>query len=65
MATIWEAQLGRCGWRAYVAEFTIPAVGIAILFLWFGGTFGFVPLPPTYWISLCLFILSYGVLTIS
>ena len=31
----------------------VAAVGIALPFSWFGGTLGFVPLPPMYWIYLC------------
>ena len=41
----------------------IAAVGIALPFSWFGGTLGFVPLPPTYWIYLGLILVSYAVLT--
>jgi Mg2+-importing ATPase len=41
----------------------IAAVGVALPFLWVGGVLGFVPLPPTYWIYLCLILVSYAVLT--
>jgi Mg2+-importing ATPase len=41
----------------------IAAIGIALPASWFGGALGFVPLPPTYWIYLCLILLSYAVLT--
>ena len=41
----------------------IAAVGIILPFTWLGGTLGFVPLPPTYWIPLCLILLGYAILT--
>ena len=41
----------------------IAAVGIILPFTWLGGTLGFVPLPPTYWVPLCLILLGYAVLT--
>jgi Mg2+-importing ATPase len=41
----------------------IAAIGIVLPFSWLGGFLGFVPLPPTYWIALCLILLSYVVLT--
>ena len=41
----------------------IAAVGIALPFSWFGDALGFVPLPSTYWICLCLILLGYAVLT--
>ena len=41
----------------------IAAVGIVLPFTWLGGTLGFVPLPPAYWIPLCLILLGYAVLT--
>jgi Mg2+-importing ATPase len=41
----------------------IAAIGIALPFTWLGGFLGFVPLPPTYWIALCLILMSYVVLT--
>jgi Mg2+-importing ATPase len=41
----------------------IAAIGIALPFSWLGGFLGFVPLPPTYWIALCLILLSYVILT--
>jgi Mg2+-importing ATPase len=41
----------------------IAAIGITLPFSWLGGFLGFVPLPPTYWIALCLILLSYVVLT--
>jgi Mg2+-importing ATPase len=41
----------------------IAAIGIALSFSWLGGFLGFVPLSPTYWIALCLILLSYVVLT--
>ena len=37
----------------------IAAIGIALPFTWLGGFLGFVPLPPAYWIALCLILLSY------
>jgi Mg2+-importing ATPase len=41
----------------------IAGIGIALPFSWLGGFLGFVPLPPAYWIALCLILLSYVVLT--
>jgi len=41
----------------------IAAIGIMLPFSWLGGFLGFVPLPPTYWIALCLILLSYVILT--
>jgi Mg2+-importing ATPase len=41
----------------------IAAIGIVLPFSWLGGFLGFVPLPPTFWIALCLILLSYVVLT--
>ena len=41
----------------------IAAVGIILPFTWLGGTLGFVPLPPTYWMPLCLILLGYAILT--
>ena len=41
----------------------IAAVGVILPFTWLGGTLGFVPLPPAYWIPLCLILLGYAVLT--
>jgi Mg2+-importing ATPase len=41
----------------------VGAVGIALPFTWLGGFLGFVPLPPAYWIALCLILVSYGTLT--
>ena len=41
----------------------IAAIGIALPFTWLGGFLGFVPLPPAYWIALCLILLSYVILT--
>jgi Mg2+-importing ATPase len=41
----------------------IAAIGITLPFTWLGGFLGFVPLPPAYWIALCLILLSYVVLT--
>ena len=41
----------------------IAATGIALPFTWLGGFLGFVPLPPAYWIALCLILLSYVTLT--
>ena len=41
----------------------IAAIGIALPFTWLGGFLGFVPLPPMYWIALCLILLSYVILT--
>ena len=41
----------------------IASVGIILPFTWLGGTLGFVPLPPTYWIPLCLILLGYAILT--
>jgi hypothetical protein len=34
----------------------IAAVGIILPFTWLGGTLGFVPLPPAYWVPLCLIL---------
>ena len=41
----------------------IAAVGVILPFTWLGGTLGFVPLPPAYWLPLCLILLGYAVLT--
>jgi len=41
----------------------IAAIGVTLPFSWLGGFLGFVPLPPTYWIALCLILVSYVVLT--
>jgi P-type Mg2+ transporter len=41
----------------------IAAIGIALPFSRLGGFLGFVPLPPAYWIALCLILLSYVILT--
>jgi Mg2+-importing ATPase len=41
----------------------IAAIGIALPFSWLGGFLGFVPLPPAYWIALCLILMSYVILT--
>ena len=41
----------------------IAAIGVTLPFSWLGGFLGFVPLPPTYWIALCLILLSYVILT--
>jgi len=41
----------------------IAAIGIALPYSWLAGFLGFVPLPPTYWIALCLILPSYVVLT--
>ena len=41
----------------------IAAVGVILPFNWLGGTLGFVALPPTYWIPLCLILLGYAILT--
>jgi Mg2+-importing ATPase len=41
----------------------ISAIGITLPFSWLGGFLGFVPLPPAYWIALCLILLSYVTLT--
>jgi Mg2+-importing ATPase len=41
----------------------IAAIGIALPFTWLGGFLGFVPLPPAYWIALCLILVSYVILT--
>ena len=41
----------------------IAAVGVILPFTWLGGTLGFVPLPPTYWMPLCLILLGYAILT--
>jgi Mg2+-importing ATPase len=41
----------------------VASVGIILPFTWLGGTLGFVPLPPTYWIPLCLILLGYAILT--
>jgi P-type Mg2+ transporter len=41
----------------------IAAIAIALPFSWLGGFLGFVPLPPAYWIALCLILMSYVTLT--
>ncbi len=41
----------------------IAAVGIVLPFTWLGSTLGFVPLPPKYWVLLCLILLGYAVMT--
>ena len=41
----------------------IAAVGVILPFTWVGGTLGFVPLPPSYWIALCLILIGYAILT--
>ncbi len=41
----------------------IAAVGIILPYTWLGGSLGFVPLPPAYWIVLCFILLGYAVLT--
>jgi Mg2+-importing ATPase len=41
----------------------VGAVGIALPFTWLGGFLGFVPLPPAYWMALCLILVSYVTLT--
>ena len=41
----------------------IAAIGIALPYSWLASFLGFVPLPPTYWIALCLILPSYVVLT--
>jgi P-type Mg2+ transporter len=42
----------------------IAAVGIILPFTWLGGSLGFVPLPPAYWVPLCFILLGYGVTTL-
>ena len=39
------------------------AIGVALPFSWLGGFLGFIPLPPAYWIALCLILISYVTLT--
>ena len=46
-----------------VTSLIIAAVGVILPFTWLGGTLGFVPLPPGYWLPLCLILLGYAVLT--
>jgi Mg2+-importing ATPase len=46
-----------------VTSLIVGMVGIAIPFSWLGPILGFVSLPPTYFIALCLILLSYAVLT--
>jgi Mg2+-importing ATPase len=41
----------------------VGAVGIALPFTWLGSFLGFVPLPPAYWMALCLILVSYVTLT--
>jgi Mg2+-importing ATPase len=41
----------------------IAAIGIALPYTPFASALGFVSLPPTYWIYLCLILISYAVLT--
>ena len=52
--------------RAFTAlrpTIVVGAVGIALPFTWLGGFLGFVPLPPAYWMALCLILVSYVTLT--
>ncbi len=41
----------------------IAAVGIALPFSWLGNFLGFVPLPPGYWLAICIILPTYVVLT--
>ena len=41
----------------------ICIVGIALPFTWFGGSLGFIPLPPLYWPAVIAIICCYAVLT--
>jgi Mg2+-importing ATPase len=41
----------------------IAAIAIAIPYSWLGPFLGFVALPPTYWVALCMILLSYVILT--
>ena len=41
----------------------IAAIGMALPFTSLGSVLGFVPLPPAYWLALCLILMSYVVLT--
>jgi P-type Mg2+ transporter len=41
----------------------IAAIGIALPFSWLGNFLGFVPLPPRYWLAICIILPSYVVLT--
>jgi Mg2+-importing ATPase len=41
----------------------IAAIGIALPFSWLGNFLGFVPLPPGYWLAICIILPSYVVLT--
>ena len=47
----WKAELVRA---LITTTIVIAAIGIALPFTWLGGFLGFVPLPPAYWIALCL-----------
>ena len=42
---------------------SIAIIGVILPFTLIGTTLGFVPLPPTYWILLCLILLGYAILT--
>ena len=45
------------------ASVVIAATGVILPFTWIGTSLGFVPLPPAYWLPLCLILLGYAVLT--
>ena len=56
-------EISRASTAVIATSLIIAAVGITLPFTWPGGTLGFVPLPPTYWIPLCLILLGYAILT--
>ena len=41
----------------------VAGIGVMLPFTPLGATLGFVPLPPAYWLPLCLILLGYAVLT--
>ena len=41
----------------------VAAIGIALPYSWVGGTLGFVPLPPSYWLWLLAILAGYAALT--
>ena len=41
----------------------VAAIGVILPFTWLGASLGFVPLPPAYWLPLCLILLAYAALT--
>ncbi|MCS7280199.1 MAG: magnesium-translocating P-type ATPase [Desulfobacterota bacterium] len=47
----------------FVATLTIMAIGVYLPYSPFAESLGFVPLPPTYWLWIILFLASYCLLT--